>query len=382
MRRLFLHIGSHKTGTTALQQGLHHNRILLKACGASYVGAPTAAHLHQYLGNLSPGSFLPGGFMVLDPDALLARLDTADNDTVIASSENFSFFFEPAAIKTLAQALKSRFDEVRIVCYLRRQDRHAVSHHQEGAKPHRQVEGALWGHAPTALPAPSSNHDLYLDYDHRLGLWADAFGDANMIIRTYDRKLLKDGDIFADFLAAIGLDVSGLVPVGDRNVSLGATQTKVGHLMNLTGTKAKVADAVLARIERGGQLLPARSEAVAFLDRYLASNRRLNARFRISPLPDLFNADFTDYPEVAEDDWSEDGATAAILAVLAQLNDLNPALAALRVEDLRLAALALKYSDPEAALNLTRAALSLRPSGPALLRLKAELEHRIADEDA
>ncbi len=380
MRRLFLHIGSHKTGTTALQQGLHHNRILLKACGSAYVGAPATAHLHQYLGNVTPGNFLPDGFMVLDPDTLLARLATADCDTVIASSENFSFFFEQAAITTLARALKSRFDEVRIVCYLRRQDRHAVSHHQEGAKPHRQVEGALWGHAPTALPAPSANHDLYLDYDHRLGLWADAFGDANMIIRVYDRKLLKDGDIFADFLAAIGLQVSGLVPVGDRNVSLGATQTKVGHLMNMTGTRAKAADAVLARIERKGQLLPARPEAQAFLDRYLTSNHRLNARFRISPEPDLFTADFADYPEVAEENWSEDGATAAILAVLAQLNDLNPALAALRVDDLRAAAQALQYSDPETALNLIHAALSLRPTGPALLRLKVELERRIADE--
>ena len=381
MRRLFLHIGAHKTGTTALQQGLHHNRILLQALGCSYASGATAAHLHGYVGSVTPGRFLPQGFMLLDHEGLSARLAAADTDTVVASSENFSFFFQKPAIAALADTLRQQFDQIRIVTYLRRQDRHAVSHHQEGAKIYRQLEGELWGHAPNALPDPSPAHDLYLDYNQRLGLWADVFGDDALDIRVYDRKLLKDGDIFSDFLALLKFEVRGLQSVGDRNVSLGAAQTKTGHLMNSIGIRPKVADTILTRIPPAGRLLPGRAQAQAFLDRYVDTNRALNRRFRISAEPDLFPMDFSDYPETPHSDWTEAGANAAMLAVLGQLNDAQPPIAALTADDLRTAAHALQTTNPDMALRLITAAHALRPTGPAILRLKAQLE-RQADAES
>lgn len=376
MRRLFLHIGAHKTGTTALQQGLHHNRILLQALGCGYASAATAAHLHGYLGAVTPGRFLPQGFMVLDPDGLSARLAAAKTDTVVASSENFSFFFQKPTIAALAETLRPQFDQIRIIAYLRRQDRHAVSHHQEGAKPHRQVEGELWGHAPNALPDPSPAHDLYLDYGQRLGLWADVFGDDAMDIRVYDRKLLKDGDIFADFLALLKYEVRGLQSIGDQNVSLGAAQTKAGHLMNSIGIKPRIADAILNRIPSDGRLVPSKAQAQAFMDRYVDGNRALNHRFKITAEPDLFSTDFSDYPDTAQSDWTEPGASAAILSVLGQLNDVDPVFAALTADDLRTAATALQTTNPDMALRLITVAQTLRPTGPAILRLKAQLERQ------
>jgi len=376
MRRLFLHIGAHKTGTTALQQNMAQNRVLLGVCGVAYVSSPSAGHLHPYLGPVANGRLLPEGFMVLDPDGLVARLRAAEHDLVVASSENFSFFFHKAQIVALEQVLRPLFDEITIVSYLRRQDRHAVSHHQEGAKPHRQAEGDLWGHAPTALPLPNPAQDLYLDYDRRLGLWAEVFGADRMILRVYDRAMLKSGDIFADFLSVIGLNISGLPSVGDRNVSLGAAQTKAGHLMNGAGLRARVAETVLARLPGGGRLLPARAEAMAFLDRYRTSNRRLNDRLRVSDQPDLFNDDFADYPETAQNGWTEDGANATLTALMAELTDTTPALAALTADDLRSAAVALTEASPEIAHRLINAAAALRPNGPVILRIKADLDRR------
>lgn len=376
MRRLFLHIGAHKTGTTALQQNMSQNRVLLGVCGVAYVSSPSAVHLHSYLGPMANGRLLPDGFMVLDPDGLVARLRAAEQDLVVASSENFSFFFHKAQIVALEQLLRPLFDEITIVSYLRRQDRHAVSHHQEGAKPHRQADGDLWGHAPTALPEPNPAQDLYLDYDRRLGLWAEVFGADHTILRVYDRALLKSGDTFADFLSVIGLNISGLPSVGDSNVSLGAVQTKAGHLMNGAGLRARVAATVLARLPGGGRLLPARADAMAFLDRYRASNRRLNARLRVSDQPDLFNDDFADYPDTAQNGWTEEGANATLAALMAELTDTLPALSALTADDLRSAAVALTETSPEIAHRLINAAAALRPNGPMILRIKADLDRR------
>lgn len=377
MRRLYLHIGSHKTGTTALQQSLHHNRELLAANGASFVSSQTAAHLHPYLGPCIPSAYIPGGFMVLDPEELAKRLATADQDLVIASSENFSFFLHKAPIEALERALRPHFDEIRILCYLRRQDRHAISHHQEGARLHRRAEGELWGHAPSALPLYSPGQDLYLNYDRKLGLWADVFGLENLDLRVYDRALLKDGDIFADALATIGLTIGGLQSVGDKNTSLGAAQTKLGHLMNEFGVRQKMYEVIMARIASGGRLLPVQAEARAFLERYRESNRRLNARFQISPLPDLFNDDFDDFPVVSNSDWTETEANDALRAVLSQLTVLAPALMALTADDFRTAALALQSKVPETALRLVTAAQALRPTGLAIAKLKADLEQAL-----
>ena len=377
MRRLFLHIGAHKTGTTALQQSLHHHRVLLGVCGADYVSAPSVAHLHPYLGYATEGSLLPGGFALTEARVLADRLATGRQDMVIASSENFSFFFQAEAIEALERALRPLFDEVRILCYLRRQDRHAVSHHQEGAKPHRQAEGALWGHTPAALPAPSPGQALYLDYDRRLGLWADVFGTDKVDLRIYDRARLKEGDIFADFLQVIGLEVRGLASVGERNVSLGALQSKVGHLMNGLDLRPKVMEQILARIDGGGRLLPSQDQARAFVEPYRAGNRRLNVRFGVSDLPDLFNDDFTDYPQAPQSDWTEDGATGVLQAVLGHLSEVSPALTALTADDLRLAAQALQERHGDAALRLITAAQTLRPSGPVIQKLKAEIERQM-----
>lgn len=377
MRRLILHIGAHKTGTTALQQSLKVNRALLAAQGAAYVTSPETAHLHPCLGFAVQGVLVPDGFIVLDVEALAERLAEADQDLVIASSENFSFFFQRSAIAALEQALRPHFDDISVVSYLRRQDRHAVSHHQEGAKPHRQAEGQLWGHALTALPAASPSHALYLDYDRRLGLWADVFGADKLDLRVYDRAQLTDGDIVTDFLALIGLDDSGFAPLGDRNVSLGAAQAKTGHLMTGLGVRPKVMEAILHRIEAGGRLLPSQAEARAFLEPYREGNRRLNARFTVSPLPDLFNDGFTDYPETPQSDWTEAGATAALRAVLVQVAEVEDGQDALTADDLRLAAMALKDRHPGSALRLVTAALTMRPGGKVLQKLKAELDRKI-----
>ncbi len=367
MRRLYLHIGSHKTGTTALQQSLHKNRVRLASCGAAFACQPNAAHLHNHLSPAEPGHVIPDGLMVTDPEALANLLAAADQDIVIASSENFSFFFQLAPVAALERALARQFDEVRILCYLRRQDRHAISHHQEGAKPGRPTEGALWGHAAAALPDPSPAHALYLDYDRRMGLWADAFGQDKLDLRVYDRARLKDGDIFADFLALVGLDIPGVAPIGERNASLGAAQTKAGHLMNALNLRPDAAQRILECLPSTGRLLPSRDQARAFLEPYRDSNRRLNARLALSPLPDLFDDDFDDFPETPNSDWTVSGTTEALQAVLADLTDLTPTLAALSPDDLRLAVQALQALAPESALRLLTAANALRPNDPFMV---------------
>jgi hypothetical protein len=385
MRRLWLHIGSHKTGTTTVQDTFLFNRSLLLQRGLAFVHGTAESHLHQYLASIDPKSILPAGFALTDPAAFATHLARGPADVVFASSENFSFFFTQQAVDDLAAAVRPHFDDVRILAYIRRQDRHAISHHQEGARPERLPEGVLWGHALTALPEPAAHQRLYLDYDQRLMLWENAFGRGSLHVRMYDRAHLANGDVVNDILGLMGLNEGGsaddgLVRVPDKNLALGQQKAKVGHLANAITTDALLTRSLLRALpQNDDRMLPSAEAARAFLEPYRESNRALNARLGLTPYPDLFPDSFDDYPATATDPWTEDNANSALRTVIALLATGSGYKTALTPDDLRNAAIALKVKSPESALRFIQAAQRLRPDGPNILRLLTELEQRVAE---
>lgn len=383
MRRLTLHIGAHKTGTTVLQETFLLNKALLASRGLGYAHGPGSCHLHEYLSVIDPASVLTQGYGVLDPDRFADDLAATEGQNVFGSSENFSFFFQQAPIDALAKALQSRFGDVRILAYIRRQDRHAVSHHQEGARPDRAPEWQLWGHALTALPQPNPHQAQYLNYNTRLALWENAFGQHNVTVRMYDRKYLLDGDSVADVLRVLGISAKGLMPAPYMNHALGLQRAKVGHLANELFDNEPMTRSLLRTLpEDEARMMPSVAAAREFLAPYRDSNRQLNERLGITAFPDLFPEDFDDLPQEASDGWSDAAANSTLRAVIATLGKNKTVMEDLTSDDLRNAAIALQNSDPPAALRLVRAAHLLRPKGAQINRLKTALEARLVKPDA
>jgi hypothetical protein len=370
---LVLHIGSHKTGTTTLQRVLQTNKAALAAAGWAYAHGPGTDHLHAYLGMNRKHGLVPDGFRVARLDELMATLTAGTAARVIGSSENFSFLFDAAEIARLAQALRAAFERVRIVVYLRRQDSHLVSHHQEGAKPHRLAEEQLFGREAAALPPWRASHDLYLDYATRLGHWAAAFGAEAMAVRIYDRSRLAEGDVVTDFLGWLGVDPGSVARGRNLNESTGFLRAKLGHLLNAHVTSDEVRWLIAARLPGGGKLLPARAEAEAVHARYRDSNARLAEMFGLAGGAEPFGTDFSMYPETAGDRWSEESATAAIATILGVLEELTRAVGP---DELRDAALALESGKPELAHRLMRGAAVLRPAGTLIRKKLADYAQR------
>lgn len=382
MRRLSLHIGSHKTGTTTLQETFQANEARLLNRGISFAQVKPWPNLHTFMDFVTPGQIVPDGFKVVDPTRLADFLAAFPGDNIFGSSENFSFFFHQQPIDDLARALHKQFDQVTIIAYLRRQDRHAVSHHQEGARPDRPHEAQIWGHALTPLPDPHPHQRLYLDYDRRIKLWENAFGSENLIVRVFDRGLLQDGDIVSDLLYVMGFRPGGLVRPPDVNASLGRIQAKIGHLANA----ALADDAVTMRLLDAfpwhqERMAPSADAARAFLAPYVEGNARLNARLGVTVFEDLFPDDFSDYPEIDDEKLDEAEWADAMRVVIATLGRRQSELQALNADDLRKAATAVQKFDPPSALRLVRAAHSLRPKGGLIIKLKEELEARLAQPD-
>ena len=361
--KLILHIGSHKTGTTTIQRALHDNPQALSAAGFHYVTKGNHAHAHGFLSPASRDAMLPMGFHLNDPDEFARHLVDHDKDNVIVSSENFSFFFQPDAIRTLQRIVFPLFRKIQIVCYLRRQDSHAVSHHQEGSKPFRTAETQLFGTGLSALPEIEGNpFDAYLDYNQRLGMWADAFGEDNIDLHVFEPGRLKDDDVWLDFCEAISLDPAPFENIQRHNESVGATKFLVGHLCNRWGIREKVKDSLLKRLPQDSKHLPSKDAAEAFYSRYRPGNVALAQRFGLSGPEAIFNDSFESYPETPEDLWDAADMPKAMQTLLhevASASEIN-----LNADTLRDTGLMYERSgDIELALKFMRAALKRRPSG-------------------
>lgn len=378
-KTLYIHVGNHKTGTTSIQQALVANPAALEARGLQYFweNYREAKHnfpdLHSWLWFDHEQGVVPNGMRLHDPQELAERLAARDSD-VIVSSENFSFVFDPEEITRLQSELRKWFSAIKIICYLRRQDRHVISHHQEGSKLRRRAEYDLFGSSTLAIPPYNPNHALYLDYHKRLGMWADAFGDQNMIFRVFERSLLKDGDVVADFFGLFGIE--DFEPMHEHNTSRVDRQAKLGHLINQSDTvhKGWLNSLLMERIGEGQRLQPARQVALDYYQNFRESNRLFNQRFSVSPLDTLFDEDFSNYPEESSDQWTEESAGEFVIRILEIFDEVYGELTA---DDLRDAAIRFEKNRLETSMKFMQAAHKIRPDGPIINKKLQEYEERL-----
>ncbi len=381
-RKLYIHIGCHKTGTTSIQHNLAHNHEALKNNGLTFfyenseTGQLRLPDLHSWVYFVDKAYVVPAGMHIKSPEKLAKRLSEIPGDVVI-SSENFSFFFLQSNIDQLKKSLSPIFSSIKIICYLRRQDKHIISHHQEGSKLSREPEYDIFGHSTEAIPPFENKHMLYLDYNQRLSMWAKAFGDQNMILRIFDRKKLSDGDVVRDFFNIIG--IKNYEKIDDKNISVGFRETKIGHLIN--GANLKHTQSIFHMLQAGEpdnrKMLPARRVAQDYYQHYKAGNAALNKHFNISTDEYLFDDDFSDYPDNLQDLWTEASTNEAIEHILRVFDNTY---ANLTPDDLRDAAIAIGQTNLPLAIKLLRSALNLRPDGPFIKRKLEEFENLYKSE--
>jgi hypothetical protein len=170
-KKLYIHIGSHKTGTTSIQRALFQNSALLNKHNLSYFcknpdGSKNVQHnLNKWI-HLFPESFEDGA-RVYNCKKLSKDISTLPHDVII-SAEHFSFIFDKEELKQLKNSLKQNFSEIEIIVYLRRQDKNVVSLYNENRKNATLKKRFFYGDKSTALPEHRDYFRLYLDYNEKL----------------------------------------------------------------------------------------------------------------------------------------------------------------------------------------------------------------------
>jgi hypothetical protein len=231
-KRVFIHIGLEKTGTTTLQHFLCMNAPQLRDREYLYPCDPSLPYFANFGHFPLAGCFLEHcpEFLAPDehrgPEEVLPSLTAdilASSLTVILSCEHLSSRLEEARhLQMLKEAIPA--DQVKIVCYIRRQDELALALYTTAMRV---------GHTHRFVSENIQPSDRYFNYEEILDLWASVFGRENLIVRVYERSKLRKHDICSDFLWQIGLsDESGLARTEDRNVSLGAKQAQMLRVIN------------------------------------------------------------------------------------------------------------------------------------------------------
>jgi hypothetical protein len=202
MRTCILHIGTHKTGTTALQLFLATNQELFQSLGLSLVAAGRDA-VDPY-GNHA----LVRELFYEDPTAMLAQM-TAElrenrSDATLVTAEDLSLLSgRPELVDRLIGAIRASGREPKIVVYLRPQAAFAESMYGERIKqgfvpPLTQyIEDAL---VTGAFTGPGIITSIDFRYTRFLQPWQDAVGRENIVVRAYDATQ-GSAFIFGDFLS-------------------------------------------------------------------------------------------------------------------------------------------------------------------------------------
>ncbi len=225
-RRVILHIGAPKSGSTAIQVMLGRNRkllaeqrVLMPDLGTGVVASPlvpifmpwyhkTSLHRDYKIGYLQRR--LRHRLAVL---AMLRRsFSNANPDTVILSSEHFyQHLSSRRSLSQLRRLLLEFAEEITVIGYFRRQDQAMFS---------SQIHSARVGGSSVFLPPVSLSRHHWLRYAERLDAWANVFGQDELIVRPFDSRKIVDGDVCKDFLVYARLDMSGIETGIAANVGL------------------------------------------------------------------------------------------------------------------------------------------------------------------
>jgi hypothetical protein len=331
-RRCVLHIGTEKTGSTALQISLGLNRDALMAQKifvprslAPYARWNNFNHIH--LANLAmrPDRYesLREAANIRDEPSLVAFQQLigtafaaevaqapAECNTLLLSNEHLqSRLISVSEVQTLKTFLEPYCISFEVVICLRAQ--HEVAESLYGLmKLNGATDIELLPHLPYPpgyLRKPYTNFG-YFDYGALLNRWSDVFGEAALRPYLYRKARQADGGIVAYFMRHIGADPSRFIVTGVKNGNVTAEAHALAERL-YTALQGKshpgvglVREAIRSGLQHaapGRGIQPTQDMVRDFMALFAATNERVRARW-FRTLPALFDVDVTPFPRSRE----------------------------------------------------------------------------------
>jgi hypothetical protein len=313
MPQLFLHIGTEKTGSTAIQRMLGGHQKALSAQGVHYPDIEEGLlrnMLGQAFSSTPPRKRAAGSSARHDSQAqqraleafaqTILQLPSTVGSVIIVGELLSRQIATQESIERFQAFLTPLFSKLNIIIYLRRQDTHFASAYTQSLR-----TGNL---SPPDIDRDSEAYGLY-DYDALLTRWASIFGRDAMLPRVYERGPDRAFDVLEDFARtchfSLPAKVSDGVRVRNPSISVAGQQVllELGRKLQARSGREHVGGASWRRLAAsvtaaspGAGWQPTRTQAQDLVARYAVSNEAV----RKSWFPErasLFNDDFSTSPE-------------------------------------------------------------------------------------
>lgn len=187
-KKIFIHIGTPKTGTTALQTFFANHAGSLAKNNIVYPVSGRRRNQHFYLAIPRSNN---QGLVKQAWNSLYNELESEQWNTAVISSERFSRE-NPVEI---FNALKKFNAEIHIVMFLRERKALLSSHYRTLIKTGTRVCCT----ADTFIPFCFERSDIF-DYDGLIARWGDQFGNSKVHVLSYD-QVVKTNNSATAFLA-------------------------------------------------------------------------------------------------------------------------------------------------------------------------------------
>lgn len=227
LKKIFLHVGADKTGSTAIQHTFHQNRRLLTEFG--YLYGPQLDHelLAVYFSDAPSEVDSPDG-RSKKHDLEKARKDAVkfisdlDSDIKNASTPYLVLSYEGFAnlagkeLFRVKSFLDIYTDNIEVIYYLRPPQSYACS--------------AISQRIKFGIPSWEIHPPVNL-YRPRLTMMADVFGKKNIKVKKYDRSEFMGADVVMDFLREIGVNPEAVSKIEKSGVDVNAALSEEAILI-------------------------------------------------------------------------------------------------------------------------------------------------------
>lgn len=215
-KTVYIHIGTHKTGTTAIQKfsAEKYERLLDLDIYYPKISRPI-------INKISNGHHLLPWYLIGHPvpdkyygeyynkksslfTSLIENIKLSSCQNIILSSEEFD-----RLNRVEIKKLKEYFVDfnIKIIVYLRRKDSYIESMYQTDVI--SNVEKNNINEYIKNVPVPLNYYKFIMD-------WKNIFGEDNISVNFYCKKSLQSNDIVVDFYSKLGVNIANFI---DFNIS-------------------------------------------------------------------------------------------------------------------------------------------------------------------
>lgn len=325
MKTLYVHVGTPKTATSAIQKFCCDNRSVLEAKGYCYPEFPwTYPPKSANRNALFLQSAVRDASGRRNPEEEKRRVregldmvvrQFAEHSCVVLSDEGL---WQPMydRRKTLWQELveeakKSGFT-VKAIVYLRRQDEFLSSWWNQLIKMRRPVPGRHYETMTWEEYRGNVPDSMQLDYYGALERISAVIGKENVIVRRFDKKYFYGGTIQADFLHCLGLEMTEEFRILQENVNmrLSGNMPEIKRILNTMPEmnarenwffwQALLSCSDISEKEYKCSMFSP-EETAEFLEIYEEGNQKIVQEYLLEGDAPLFHTDIKDVPK-----WEKD----------------------------------------------------------------------------